>query len=84
MTSEALFVPLSLGVVLGEYGYASVAGTADFISTVVILVLAVIGVSRGALRGWRTGVWLGHCCFLIVTLPTRATRAFARRSTPIS
>lgn len=60
----------------GEYGYGSAAGTAEFVSTLAILVLALVGVARGALRRWPVGVWIAPLLLLAVTLPTRGNPRF--------
>ena len=47
--------------VSGEYGYPDLAGTAEFFSTLVILVLAALGAVSGSARGWPAGTWLASC-----------------------
>lgn len=60
----------------GEYGYQSPTGLAEYVSTLALLALAIIGALRGGLRGWPVGVWLVPVLLLVVTLPTRANPRF--------
>jgi hypothetical protein len=60
----------------GEYGYQSSAGLAEFVSTLALLALAIVGALRGGLRGWPAGLWLVPVLLLVVTLPTRANPRF--------
>lgn len=69
--------------VRGEYGYGSPAGTADFVVTLALLALAVVGAFRRGIRGWPAGFWLVPVLLLVVTLPTRANPRFRAPLDPI-
>jgi 4-amino-4-deoxy-L-arabinose transferase-like glycosyltransferase len=60
----------------GEYGYGTTAGTADYVSTLAIIVLGAVGLFRRGARGWPVGVWLAPVLLLAFTLPVQGNARF--------
>jgi 4-amino-4-deoxy-L-arabinose transferase-like glycosyltransferase len=69
--------------VSGEYGYGSRAGTADYVCTLALIALAVVGIFRRGPRTWPAGVWLVPLLLLAVTLPTHANPRFRAPLDPV-
>lgn len=71
------------GVVRGEYGYGSSAGTAEYVSSIIVLALSALGMA-GATLGrwprWPVAVTLVPVLLILVTVPVQS---FSRFRAPI-
>jgi 4-amino-4-deoxy-L-arabinose transferase-like glycosyltransferase len=67
-------------VVYGEFGYGPTAGLIEYISALILLALALLGLVLGGARGWPLAVAFVPVLLVLVTVPVQS---FSRFRAPI-